>query len=262
PVITVTTSPTGGFAESINYVDVGLKLDVEPTIYRGNDIVIKLGLEVSNISGSQTSKLGGVAYTFGTRTVTTTLRLRDGENQVLAGLINDDDRKVANKIPAIGELPVVGRLFGSSLDDGKRSEIVLSITPRLVRNINRPEGSSLEFQSGTENSMRERPIATERSQPPTLSAVSRPGSVTVTPLPSVSMPSAAAAVTLDLSPSTVSASPAKAASTPTVVPTVVPDPDPAAVPANSPMAGSPAMLPSAALAVVSRPNVSDSGNVK
>jgi len=193
PIITVTTSPTGGFAESINYVDVGLKLDVEPTIYRGNDIVIKVGLEVSNISGSQTSKLGGVAYTFGTRTVATTLRLRDGENQVLAGLINDEDRKVANKIPAIGELPVVGRLFGSAQDEGKRSEIVLSITPRLIRNINRPEGSLLEFRSGTENSMRERPSSTERSKPPAPAAPS--GLALIPPQAPASLPPAIPSVT-------------------------------------------------------------------
>lgn len=165
PVITVTTSPTGGYSESIAYVDVGLKLDVEPVIYRGNDIVIKVGLEVSNVSGSQTTKLGGVAYTFGTRTANTTLRLHDGENQVLAGLINDEDRRVASKVPGLGDLPMVGRLFGSTLDDGKKSEIVLSITPRLVRNIHRPEGSLLEFRSGTDGSLRERPDSSARAQP-------------------------------------------------------------------------------------------------
>lgn len=157
PVVSVTSSPTGGFAEAVTYIDVGLKLEVEPTIYRGNDIVIKLGLEVSNIAGSTTTKLGGLAYTLGTRNVNTVLRLRNGENQVLAGLINDEDRKTANKLPGLGELPVAGRLFGSTLDDGKKTEIVLSITPRLVRNINRPESSLLEFRSGTEGNLRERP---------------------------------------------------------------------------------------------------------
>jgi general secretion pathway protein D len=165
PLITVTTSPTGGFAEAVNYVDVGLKLEVEPVIYRSNDVVIKVGLEVSNISGSSTSKLGGVSYTFGTRTANTTLRLHDGENQVLAGLINDEDRRTANKIPGLGDMPMVGRLFGSSLDDGKKTEIVLSITPRLVRNIYRPEGEPLEFRSGTENSARERPVSTVQPRP-------------------------------------------------------------------------------------------------
>lgn len=166
PIVTVTTSPTGGFAESISYVEVGLKLDVEPTIYRGNDIVIKVGLEVSNISSSTLSKLGGVAYTFGTRTAFTTLRLRDGENQILAGLINDEDRKVASKVPGLGELPVAGRLFGTQQDDSNKTEIMLSITPRLVRNAARLDTAMQEFRSGTESSSRERPGIVGKVQVP------------------------------------------------------------------------------------------------
>lgn len=185
PLITVTTSPTGGFAESVTYQDVGLKLEVEPVIYRSNDVVIKIGLEVSNISGSTTSKLGGVSYTFGTRTANTTLRLHDGENQVLAGLINDEDRRTANKIPGLGDMPMVGRLFGNSLDDGKKTEIVLSITPRLVRNMYRPEGEPLEFRSGTENSARERPVSVPQPKPePAPSSAAVPAPVpTRAPLP-------------------------------------------------------------------------------
>jgi general secretion pathway protein D len=157
PVVTVTTSPTGGYAESVSYLDVGLKLDVEPVIYRGNDIVIKIALEVSNLVDTKVTKAGGVAYTLGTRNANTTLRLRDGENQILAGLINDEDRKSANKLPGLGDMPAVGRLFGSAVDDGKKSEIMLSITPRLIRNVYRPDAGVLEFSSGTEGSLRERP---------------------------------------------------------------------------------------------------------
>ncbi len=185
PLITVTTSPTGGYAEAINYTDVGLKLEVEPVIYRSNDVVIKVGLEVSNISGTTTSKLGGVSYTFGTRTANTVLRLHDGENQVLAGLINDEDRRTANKIPGLGDMPMVGRLFGSSLDDGKKTEIVLSITPRLVRNVYRPEGEPVEFSSGTESSTRERPasISLPRQPRPSQSALAPAPKPAPSPVP-------------------------------------------------------------------------------
>ncbi len=199
PLITVTTSPTGGYAEAINYTDVGLKLEVEPVIYRSNDVVIKVGLEVSNISGTTTSKLGGVSYTFGTRTANTVLRLHDGENQVLAGLINDEDRRTANKIPGLGDMPMVGRLFGSSLDDGKKTEIVLSITPRLVRNVYRPEGEPVEFSSGTESSTRERPasISLPRQPRPSQSALAPAPKPAPSPVPtapiSEKVPAASAA---------------------------------------------------------------------
>lgn len=81
------------------------------------------------------------------------LRLRDGENQVLAGLINDEDRRTANKVPGLGEVPVLGRLFGNQADDTAKTEIVLSITPRVLRNIQRPAAAQQEFESGTDASV-------------------------------------------------------------------------------------------------------------
>jgi len=151
PVLTTVVTPQGGSSETVTYMDVGLKLEVEPVIYRGNDVTIKLGLEVSNALNPQTSKLGSTYYTIGTRNATTVLRLHDGENQVLAGLINNEDRKTADKVPGLGDLPGLKRIFGSSEDSGKRSEIVLSITPRIVRNSQRPEGRFSEFRTGTES---------------------------------------------------------------------------------------------------------------
>lgn len=155
PIVTVTTLPNVGISENISYVDVGLKLDVEPTIYRGNDVLIKVSMEVSNVSGTQTTKNGSIAYSFGTRSANTILRLQDGETQVLAGLINDDDRESISKIPVAGDLPIVGRLFGRNRDEGKKSEIILSITPRIVRNAQWRDQSELEFSSGAEAKTRD-----------------------------------------------------------------------------------------------------------
>ena len=159
PNITATSTSTGFVAESVNYVDVGLKLDVEPTIYLDGEVAIKVALEVSNIISQLQTKSGTVAYQIGTRTAQTVLRLKDGENQVLAGLINDEDRRSANKVPVLGDVPIVGRLFGNQADDGSKTEIVLSITPRILRNVRRPDASVLEFESGTENSLGSRPSA-------------------------------------------------------------------------------------------------------
>lgn len=153
PNITTTSTSTGFVSESVNYVDVGLKLDVEPTVYLDNEVAIKISLEVSNIINQIQTKSGTLAYQLGTRTATTVLRLRDGENQVLAGLINDEDRRTANKVPLVGELPILGRLFGSQADDGAKTEIVLSITPRILRNVQRPSADQQEFESGTETNV-------------------------------------------------------------------------------------------------------------
>jgi general secretion pathway protein D len=156
PVITTTAAATGGFvSESVTYLDVGLKLEVEPQIFLEDEVGIKVGLEVSNIvrevrSTTSTSGGGSLTYQIGTRNATTNLRLRDGETQVLAGLISDEDRRTADRVPGLGDLPIAGRLFSSTRDTTTRSEIVLLITPRLQRTLARPDAGSVEFAAGTE----------------------------------------------------------------------------------------------------------------
>lgn len=153
PNITATSTATGFVAESVNYVDVGLKLEVEPTVYLGDEVAIKVSLEVSNIISQLQTKQGSVAFQIGTRSAQTVLRLRDGESQLLAGLINDEDRRSANRVPGLGELPVLGRLFGSQSDDQTKTEIVLSITPRVLRNVQPRAEAGTPFATGTENAL-------------------------------------------------------------------------------------------------------------
>jgi general secretion pathway protein D len=159
PVITTTAAATGGFvSESVQYLDVGLKLEVEPLISLDDEVGIKVGLEVSRIV-SELQRGNSLTYQIGTRNASTNLRLRDGETQVLAGLISDEDRRSASRVPGLGDLPIAGRLFSSTRDTNNRSEIVLLITPRLVRTLVRPDGGSVEFAAGTEASSGARPGA-------------------------------------------------------------------------------------------------------
>jgi general secretion pathway protein D len=152
PVITTTAAATGGFiSESVSYLDVGLKLEVEPVISLDDEVSIKVGLEVSNIVREVKSSSNTLTYQIGTRTAATNLRLRDGETQVLAGLISNDDRRSADRVPGLGELPIAGRLFSHTLDNTLQTEIVLLMTPRLVRTLARPDAGSVEFAAGTES---------------------------------------------------------------------------------------------------------------
>jgi general secretion pathway protein D len=154
PVITTTAAATGGFvSESVSYLDVGLKLEVEPLIYLDDEVGIRIGLEVSNITREVKSLSSStLTYQIGTRNATTVLRLRDGETQVLAGLISDEDRRTANRVPGVGDMPVLGRLFSSTHDNIVKTEIVLLITPRLMRTLARPDARLVEFAAGTEAS--------------------------------------------------------------------------------------------------------------
>src|SRR5205085_2245750 len=86
----------------------------------------------------------------GTRNAATVLRLKDGETQVLAGLINDEDRRSANRVPGLADLPGLGRLFSNNDDTVNKTEVVLLITPRVIRNVERPGPKVEEFNSGTD----------------------------------------------------------------------------------------------------------------
>ena len=119
---------------------------------------IKVGLDVSNIVKEVPGPSGSLAYQLGTRSATTVLRLRNGETQVLAGLISDQDRKSTAHLPGLGEMPILGRLFGTQRDENIKSEIILLITPRVLRNIHRPDFGQPALPSGTEAAIGSAPI--------------------------------------------------------------------------------------------------------
>ncbi|MHB1187814.1 secretin N-terminal domain-containing protein [Thiobacillus sp.] len=158
PVITSNVTSTGVTSESVSYLDVGIKVDVEPQVYLEGDVGIKVGLEVSNIVQQVKSATGTLTYQLGSRNANTVLRLKDGETQVLAGLISDEDRAGASKVPGLGDLPLLGRLFANKRDELSKTEIVLLITPRIIRNIERPELADSEFFGGTESAASDRSL--------------------------------------------------------------------------------------------------------
>ncbi len=159
PVITTTVNQNSSAStESVNYLDVGLKLEVTPEIHVNSEVTIAIDLEVSSVVKEIRSITGLLAYQIGTRNATTVLRLRDGETQVLAGLIKDEQGRSSAGIPGLGEVPGVGRVFSNQTDTKGRSEIVLLITPRIVRAMPMPSAHVLEFPSGTFDNASVRPM--------------------------------------------------------------------------------------------------------
>ena len=166
PVVTSGTSATvgGAFSTSnVQYIDVGLTLDVQPTIHNDGNVAIKVALEVSSILRQISVPIGNgattLAYEIGTRNASTLLELKDGETQVLAGLIQDSDQHNSTHIPGLGDLPILGRLFGSTGTTRDKNEIVLSITPRIIRAQPRPSSETTEFWYGSESQTRSGPFA-------------------------------------------------------------------------------------------------------
>lgn len=159
PVITTTVNQSSSAStESISYLDVGLKLEVMPEIHVDGEVTMAVDLEVSNVVKEIRSTTGLLAYQIGTRNANTVLRLRDGETQVLAGLLKDEQNHNAAGIPGVGQVPGVGRLFSNQTSTHGRSEIVLLITPRIVRAMPTPPAHAVEFASGTADSAGIRPM--------------------------------------------------------------------------------------------------------
>jgi len=185
-----------------------------------------VSLEVSNIAKVFTDAQGGRSYQIGTRNAQTALRLRDGETQILGGLISDQDQRTVDKLPGLGQTPVIGALFSNNSGTRSKTEIVLSITPHIIRGPAVTESALRDVFSGTESSVRERalrldpvgdfrvPAATTPTNSP--APVSRPASES----PAPAAPAAPAPTSVAPTAPGVAAVPASASATPAMPPTV------------------------------------------
>ncbi len=145
PVTTFAPIATGGVAQqpitSFNYENIGVNIDITPRVHHNNDVSLALEVSVSNISGTG---FGGLP-TFGNRYINTTIRLKDGETNLLAGLIRDDERTVLEGIPGLSDLPVVGRLFGRTRTETQETDIILTLTPHIIRGLDLDEADLRPF---------------------------------------------------------------------------------------------------------------------
>lgn len=153
PVFTASVAANGVASQTVQYIDAGLKLEVEPTISSTDDVSIKINLNVGSIGDKIVATSGSsqsIAFRVGTRLTSTQLRLHDGETQILAGLIDDQDRKTINGIPGISKIPLLGKLFSNQTDDKVKTEIILSITPHIIRQRAPQQAHEADIWTGSE----------------------------------------------------------------------------------------------------------------
>jgi general secretion pathway protein D len=136
PVTTFSPIAAGGVQTqpitSFNYENIGVNIDITPRMHHDDAVSLALKLELSSISGEG---FGGLP-TFGNRSISTVIRLKDGETNMLAGLIRDEERKSFATIPGLGDIPVIGRLFGHNKTETTETDIILTLTPQIVRVLN------------------------------------------------------------------------------------------------------------------------------
>ncbi len=137
PVTTFNTGQTVGGnivpVTSFQYQDVGIKIEVEPRVHHNREITLKLTVEVSQINGFVTAQDGGQLPIIGTRTITSNIRLKDGETNLLAGLFRRDRARVNRQIPFLGDLPIIGRLLTNTTKNDETTDLVLTLTPHIIR---------------------------------------------------------------------------------------------------------------------------------
>ena len=154
PVTTFNTSNTVGSniipITSFQYQDVGITIEIEPRVHHNQEITLKLRVEVSNISGFISGGGGQQQPRIGTRSIESTIRLRDGETNMIAGLIRTDETDSNEGIPGLSEIPILGHLFGYKSNDRKRTDLILTLTPRIVRQAEITEEDLLPIWVGTE----------------------------------------------------------------------------------------------------------------
>ncbi len=154
PTLTSTTSGTSDFvSSSVQYIDVGVKVDVEPTIQLDGSVMTKLRLEVSS-KGDQLTSDNAVAFTINTTNAETVLILKDGERTIIGGLIRSFKTKTRNTIPILGDIPLLGALFTNYDTNDTKREILLSVTPHIVKNIALPGVDAARIWSGGEEELK------------------------------------------------------------------------------------------------------------
>jgi general secretion pathway protein D len=146
PVTTFSPIATGGVPQqpvtSYNYQNVGVNIDIIPRTHHDADVTLQLNIAVTAVSGTG---FGGLP-TLANREIKNQIRLRDGETSLLAGLIRDDERRSLDGIPGLSDIPLVGKMFAHSQKTSTQTDIVLMLTPHIVRVLDLSESDLRPFR--------------------------------------------------------------------------------------------------------------------
>ncbi|RLC02116.1 MAG: hypothetical protein DRH34_07940 [Deltaproteobacteria bacterium] len=143
------------------YQDIGVKLTVEPVVNMYEQVSMKLVIEISTL-GSNVGTILDPQFAIKTRTIDTALTISDGDSVIIGGLIEDADRTTTQVIPWIGELPGIGSLFATESSEVVKTDILMTITPVIIRNQDIPESDISGFWSGNENQVSMKEPAEEK----------------------------------------------------------------------------------------------------
>jgi len=149
-----TTQTVGGNIVPItafNYQDVGIKLEIEPRVHHNNEVTLKMKVEVSELGAQVSIGSGQTQPAINTRNIDTVIRLKDGETSLLAGLTKVSKTSTTTKFPWLSDLPVIGRIFSDNYKQTNQTDLVLTLTPHIIRYPDVTEEDLAPLWVGTEN---------------------------------------------------------------------------------------------------------------
>jgi len=144
----VTTTQT-----NVEYRDLGLKMTLTPTVHLDGEVTVEINFEISAIGPAIADVPGAnLLPPVNTRNLDTFIKVRNGETRLLGGLYQEDASVANSKMPLLSELPLLGRLFMSPNEQRSRTDVMISLTPRIVKTMSRPDADIQGFTSGTADS--------------------------------------------------------------------------------------------------------------
>jgi general secretion pathway protein D len=129
---------------SFEYRPIGVNIDITPRTHHNNEVTLEVQVEISSITGTGFGSLP----TFGNRRIDTVIRLKDGETNMLAGLIREEERDTVDGIPGLSDIPMVGRMFAHTKTESQQTDIILTLTPHIVRVLDLSEEDLRPFSVG------------------------------------------------------------------------------------------------------------------
>jgi general secretion pathway protein D len=134
------------------YLDVGVNIDITPHVHAGREITLKITMDISSVTGQ--SSIGGISQPIiGQRKIEQEIRLKDGEANILGGMMEDQQTKALSGIPGLAQIPILKYLFGQTTQDHSESEIVFAIVPHIIRGTDVNEMNQRPIDIGTANTI-------------------------------------------------------------------------------------------------------------
>jgi general secretion pathway protein D len=174
------------------YLDVGVNIDITPKVHSNGEITLKVSMEISSVTSHVS--IGGIDQpVIGQRKIEHEIRLREGEVNLLGGMLEDDDIRSLNGIPGLSKIPILKYLFSQSNTERRENEIVFVMVPHIIRGQDLSNMNQSVISVGTSNAIElhsaSRPVTT--TAPATSTPATIPATPAPTPMPATPPPAAA-----------------------------------------------------------------------